>query len=211
MLGAFGSGFLLALALIIPIGPQNLFIMESGLRTSARVVMWVVGTSAACDAVLIAVGTAGIGAVLGRIPPVRMALLAAGVVFLGYLGTRTLLSALSHEEHRAVALGGVGASSRRAARQAMAMSLLNPHAVLDTVGIIGVAAAAQQSVARPFFAGGAVAASIIWFTVIGFGTAALRHRLTSSVRRFIDRISGLVLLGFGAAFLVEFVHLAMRT
>lgn len=178
--------------------------MESGLRTNIRVVTWVVATSIVSDAVLITVGAGGIGALLSRIPLIRMILLAAGVVFLGYLGGKTLLS---HKDYKTQALHEVAPSSRRAVRQAMAMSLLNPHAVLDTVGIIGAAAAAQQSAGRLFFAGGAVTASIIWFTVIGFGTAALRHRFTSGMRQFINRASGFVLLGFGVIFLVEFIHM----
>lgn len=201
MLSAFGSGFVLGLALIIPIGPQNMFIMESGLRAGPRVVMRVVGTSALCDALLIVVGTVGIGSAMSRVPTVRMALLAAGVVFLAYLGGRALLA---REKHEPVALADASTSPRRA----IAMSLFNPHAVLDTVGIIGVAAAAQPAVGRPLFAGGAVTASIVWFTAIGLGTAALRHKLTPSVRRVIDRCSGLILVGFAGAFLAELVRLA---
>lgn len=190
----------------MPIGPQNLFIMESGLQSNMRLVTWVVGTSVVCDTALIVVGTGGIGALVNQFPLIRMGLLAAGVVFLGYIGVRTLLS---HKVCSVEEPLGTNASTLRAARQAMAMSLLNPHAILDTVGIIGVAAAAQLSVGRPFFAGGAVAASIIWFTVIGFGTVALRHKLTPSIRRFINQASGLILLGYGANLLIEFIHLAI--
>ncbi|MBW3645555.1 MAG: hypothetical protein KY441_08635 [Actinobacteria bacterium] len=43
------------------------------------------------------------------------------------------------------------------------MSLLNPHAVLDTVGVIGTAIAAQEAVAQSAFAGGALTASWLWF------------------------------------------------
>lgn len=207
MLSAFGSGFLLGLALIIPIGPQNMFVMESALQASPRAVAWVVATSALCDALLIAVGTAGIGSALGAIPSVRRGLLAAGAAFLAYIGARTLLARGRHES---LAAADAGPSPRRAGRRAMAMSLLNPHAVLDTVGIIGVAAAAQRAASRPLFAGGAVAASIVWFSAIALGAAALRRKLTPRVRQVIDLCSGLVLIGFATAFLLESLRLAAK-
>lgn len=101
-------------------------------------------------------------------------------------------------------------NSGGAIRRAAAMSLLNPHAVLDTVGVIGVAAAAQPAIARLPFAGGELSASIIWFTAIGLAAAAFRHKLTPRVIGIIDVCSGVVLLGFARAFLVELCRLLAR-
>jgi len=207
VLSAFIAGFTLGFALIIPIGPQNLFVMDSGLRAGVRLVMWVVGVSALCDALLIIVGTVGIGSAMSRVPTARMVLLAAGIIFVAYVGAKALLS---RAEHGRVALADVGTSLRQAARRAMAMSLFNPHAILDTVGTIGVAAAAQRATDRPLFAVGAITASIVWFTAIGLGSAALRNKLTPSVRRVIGRCSGIILVGFAGAFMVELVHLASK-
>lgn len=74
-----------------------------------------------------------------------------------YFGLRALTSTgADHGEHAVAAPGAI-------ARNTAAVSLLNPHAVLDTVGVIGTAIAAQEAVAQSAFAGGALTASWLWF------------------------------------------------
>jgi arginine exporter protein ArgO len=46
------------------------------------------------------------------------------------------------------------------------VSLLNPNAILDTVGVIGAAIAAQEVTGRTAFAGGALTASWVWFVAL---------------------------------------------
>ena len=84
------SGLMLGLALIIPFGPQNMFVMESGLAAGVRSTMLVVTVCSLSDALLIVPGTLGVGSELSRVPVAREGLLAAGVVFLGYIGGRAL-------------------------------------------------------------------------------------------------------------------------
>ena len=66
MMGAFWPGFGLRLGLIAAIGAQNAFVLRQGvLRTH---VLAVCLTCALSDAVLIAAGVAGFGALAGRVP-----------------------------------------------------------------------------------------------------------------------------------------------
>ena len=55
----------------------------------------------------------------------------------------------------------------------LAFSLLNPHVYLDTVVLLGSIGGQQAGAGRFYFALGAMAASIIWFSSLGLGARYL--------------------------------------
>lgn len=77
---ALVAGYLVAISLIAAIGAQNAFVLRQGIRREH--VGWVVLVCAASDAVLIAAGVAGFGAVSQAVPWLGDAMLWAGVAFL---------------------------------------------------------------------------------------------------------------------------------
>lgn len=56
------------------------------------------------------------------------------------------------------------------------LSLLNPHVYLDTVVMLG--SVANQQTSPWVFAGGAIVASLVWFSALGWGA----HRLAPALR-----------------------------
>jgi len=196
VLVALLTGMALGLALIAPIGPQNLFVLNAGLAVGIPRVFAASLAVTACDTLLITLGTLGAGRMLDAVPATRTLLLAAGVLFLLYLGAQGLRQTVQ-ERDQPVPVG------RRLLPQAAAVSLLNPHAILDTVGVIGAAAAAQTGASRPFFAAGAVTASLLWFGLLGASAAAVRSRLTLKSRVLIQRSSAVIMLGFALVLLAE--------
>ena len=98
-------------------------------------------------------------------------------------------------------------AARSVIRRTVAVSLLNPHAILDTVGVIGSAVAAQADTSRMLFAGGAVSASWIWFLFLAGGAAAMRRYLTPKRALWFERISGIVMLLSAVILLQEFIQL----
>lgn len=189
---AFASGLVLGFALITPIGAQNLFVLNQGLRTGFPRVLIAVAAAGICDSLLIALGAGGSAAILAGAPRLREALIVFGVAFLVVLGVRALLTRPEDAEVEAksrwsgIAAGTVG------------VSLLNPHAILDTVGVIGGAIAGQEAADQLPFATGAVSASWLWFLFLGVGAAAMQTRLTPATRLWIQRFSGVLMLLFAA-------------
>jgi L-lysine exporter family protein LysE/ArgO len=55
----------------------------------------------------------------------------------------------------------------------LSLTWLNPHVYLDTVVLLGSLAATHGPDGRWVFAAGAVAASTMWFTALGFGARLL--------------------------------------
>lgn len=196
------AGLLLGLAMITPIGPQNIFLVNQGFTFGMPRVLVAVGAAGVCDTVLIALGGAGAAVVLNAVPGLKTALLIAGTIFLTYLGIKSFRT--THEE-----LVSARPEIMRwptVVAQCASASVLNPHAVLDVVGLLGVAIAAQTPDDRSVFAAGTVSASWIWFLALAIGASALRPWLTSHRRQWIDRISGTLLLLFAALFAMEALH-----
>jgi L-lysine exporter family protein LysE/ArgO len=198
---AFFTGLALGLALIVPIGAQNVFVFGQAITLGMPRALWAVVGAAACDTLLIVLGAAGTSALLNSVPGVRPAMLVAGALFLTYLGVKSLRTKPSEFDDQTGML-----SRGRVLRQTVAVSLLNPHAILDTVGVLGAAITAQAVATRVPFALGAVAASWTWFLVLATAAHGMRRFLTKERRVWFDRISGIILLVFAAWLAVEFVQ-----
>lgn len=85
---AYLSGLMLGLALIVPIGPQNIVVLNQGLVVGFPRSLFAVVFAGICDTLLIVVGAVGVGALLTGIPALRSVLLAVGAVFLLHRGAR---------------------------------------------------------------------------------------------------------------------------
>lgn len=183
------TGLLTGLSLIVAIGAQNAFVLRQGL--TRRHVVPVVLVCAAADVVLIAAGVAGIGTVVERVPWAITVVRWFGVVFLLWYGLRSLRSA-RHPATLTAADRGV--STRRAAvGTALAFTFLNPHVYLDTVLMLG--SIANQQDGRWWFALGAMTASVLWFSGLGFGARAGQRLLaTPRAWQVLDVLIGLTML-----------------
>jgi L-lysine exporter family protein LysE/ArgO len=173
MLLAMAAGFGTGLSLIVAIGAQNAFVLRQGIRRHA--VLTVVAICAVSDAVLIALGVAGVGSVV-HAQPVALTVvgLAGGAFLVGYgiLALRRVLrpAALTASGEPAADTAG---STRGAVLTCLTMTWLNPHVYLDTVLLLGSVAATHGAL-RWDFGLGAVLASICWFAALGFGARLLR-------------------------------------
>ncbi|WP_326549485.1 LysE family transporter [Micromonospora sp. NBC_01813] len=93
MVTVYLGGLLLGLGLIMPIGPQNVFVVNQGLAVGLPRALWAVLAAGCCDTLLIVAGVAGVSGLIATVPGVRPALLVFGAVFLSYLGVRSIRTA----------------------------------------------------------------------------------------------------------------------
>ncbi|WP_225753940.1 LysE/ArgO family amino acid transporter [Actinotalea sp. Marseille-Q4924] len=164
------SGLGLGLSLIVAIGAQNAFVLRQGL--ARQHVGAVVLVCALSDAVLIAAGVAGAGAVVQGRPVLLDVVRVAGAVFLTTYGLLAARRAVRHDV-LAPRGGAVPASLAATATTALALTWLNPHVYLDTVVLLG--SIAQSHPGRQWwFAAGAAVGSVVWFSALGYGAALLR-------------------------------------
>ena len=191
MIAAFPAGFALSLSLILAIGAQNAFVLRQGLRREH--VGAVVAVCCVSEAVLIAAGVAGFGALAAAAPWALEAMRWGGAAFLAFYGLRSLRAATSAGE---ALLAGRGAGQARAAAVGAALAITwgNPHVYLDTVGLIG-AVAAQYGAARWAFGAGALMASCLFFLALGYGARPLAPVFARPAAwRVLDAVVGVTML-----------------
>ncbi len=185
-------GLLTGLSLIIAIGPQNAYVLRQGIRREHVGV--VVAICMISDAALIALGTAGLGALVGERPLVTELLRWGGAAYLLFFAARSLRSALRPGALEAADGAAQRASRREVARTAAALTFLNPHVYLDTLVLVGGIATSHGD-GRWVFAAGAITASVCWFAGLGYGAHALSRPLARPVTwRVIDLLVAVVMV-----------------
>ena len=167
---AFLKGLGLGGGLIVAIGSQNAYLLRQALKR--EYVLTCIAICILCDIALIAAGVAGMGELISGAPGLLLWIKLAGAGFLFWYGLRAARSALNPAVMETD--GDKPATSRYAVVAAMlAFSLLNPHVYLDTVVLLGSIGGQQIGDGRIYFALGAMIASVIWFSSLGFGARFL--------------------------------------
>jgi L-lysine exporter family protein LysE/ArgO len=192
------EGFLLGASLIVAIGAQNAFVLRQGL---ARSHVFPIATFCfLADALLIAAGVGGLGAVVQSHPRVLFVVTLAGAAFLISYGAMALRRAF-----RSGALSAAGAAEMRlgpALATVAALTFLNPHVYLDTVVLLGSLSGRHAGEARVAFGLGAMIASCVWFYTLGYGARLLAPLFARPIAwQILDVVIGLVMLSIAASLL----------
>jgi len=198
LLMSFAKGFATSAALIMAIGAQNMFVLRQGLRREH--VGPIVLMCAIADAVLIAAGVAGLGAILRLVPNLAIVLTLGGAGFLAWYGVSALGRGLKPTSMTVVEQPRL--SLRAALAAAAGFTFLNPHVYLDTVLLMGTIGSAQPDFARPAFVLAAALASLIWFALLGYGARLLTPLFARPLAwRILDGFVGVAMLALAAGLL----------
>jgi L-lysine exporter family protein LysE/ArgO len=198
---AFLPGFLSGLSLIVAIGAQNAFVIRQGL--SRQHVFVVVAICAIADAALIALGIAGLGAIIQGLPWLLEGVRWFGVAYLTWFGIKSVRSAFKNDVMDVS--GEQTTSLKKVVAAVLGFTLLNPHVYLDTVILLG-SISNQFAEDRWVFGFGAMTASIVWFSAIGFGARAASRFMSKPIFwRVLDSIIAAVM--FTIAFYLAFAKL----
>jgi L-lysine exporter family protein LysE/ArgO len=192
------AGLLTGLSLIVAIGAQNAYVLRLGL--ARHFVGLAVCICASADVVLILLGIGGIGRLIRAVPEALQVIKWVGVVYLiGY----ALHSFWRARRSEVLLPSEVDPPTRRVVAGTMlAFTLLNPHVYLDTVLLVG-SIGNQYGHQRWLFAAGASAASILWFTTLGFGARALSRFMSRPITwRILDVIIGVVMLAIAVSLIL---------
>lgn len=190
------AGFFTGLSLIVAIGAQNAFVLRQGLRRQH--VLLSVAVCALSDLLLIILGVANLGLIIQRAPGALAVIRWAGVVFLvgyGLLAARRAIKG----QHQLAAGGPEAQRWQTVLAACLAFTWLNPHVYLDTVLLLGSIANSHGPSGRWWFAGGAGAASIAWFTALGYGARLLTPVFSRPAAwRVLDALIAVVMFAIAA-------------
>ncbi|HHU66457.1 LysE/ArgO family amino acid transporter [Corynebacterium sp.] len=218
------AGLVLGLSLIIAVGPQNIFLLKSGIKREH--VTAVVLTCIVSDILLIGAGTAGVGVLVDTAPLLLEVLRWGGAAYLlwfawqnfrdaAHPGAITVAetrpetpaeegssgSAVLTRTRPAVAVQRRTRPARRpvwlgAVGTTLALTWFNPLAYVDVVVMVGGIANQYGEDGRWLFALGVFLAAIIWFPTVGYGAALLRRPLSRpSVWRWLNTGIGVIMVG----------------
>lgn len=132
MITAFIYGILLAFGLIIPLGVQNIFVFNQG-ATQHRLLSALpsVLTAFICDVILILCAVLGLSVIVLSMPWIKTIIFSGGIIFLSYMGwiSWTSIAPVKGETKPLSFMQQIGFAA--------SVSLLNPHALIDAIGVIG--------------------------------------------------------------------------
>lgn len=165
------KGLGLGASLIVAIGSQNAYLLRQALKK--QYVLACVAVCVLCDGLLIAAGVAGMGGLISNAPALLLWLKIGGALFLAAYGWRAARAALRPAAMTLDAAPAAPASRRAVLAAMLGFSLLNPHVYLDTVLLLGSVGGQQAGNGRLAFALGAMLASALWFSGLGFGARYL--------------------------------------
>jgi L-lysine exporter family protein LysE/ArgO len=199
MISAAVTGFFTSISLILAIGAQNAFVLRQGLLHTH--IFTVCLFCALSDALLIAAGVAGFGYIVDLAPwlPTAMALGGAGFLII-YGATRIYAAWLGAY---AMQIEGNSAGLWPTMGVVAALTWLNPHVYLDTLGLIGaVSTRYVDSSEKLVFGAAAVTASFVFFFSLGYGARLLTPYMQSiHTWRILDFIIGVVMFAIAAGLL----------
>lgn len=160
MFAAFIHGFVLAFGLILPLGVQNVFVFNQGaLQPRFIKALPVVITAALCDTLLILVAVLGVSFIILGSFWIRVILIVGGCFFLIYMGWVSWNSKPSPNNEEVAKKF----SFKKQVLFAASVSLLNPHAIMDTIGVIGTSSLKYQGEEKVIFAVTCILVSWLWF------------------------------------------------
>lgn len=207
------SGLGVTLALIVSIGAQNAIVLRQGLRREH--VGLVVLVCVVSDVILQTIGVAGVATAVAAQPWLETVGRWVGAVFLvgfaafsarrAWRGGGSLEAAPAEADVGGATTAAVATRTRptrtrtRTSRLAMlgtilAVTWLNPQALLETTVVLG-SIAAPHGDARWWFLVGGIAASTLWFVCFGYGARYLAPLMrTERAWRILDAGIAVVML-----------------
>lgn len=196
----FLQGFGLGGGLIIAIGAQNAYVLRQGLKREHHLA--IAAVCSLSDALLIVLGGVGVGTLIASTPVLATSAAALGVAFLSVYGAMAFRRAWVGEKLDNGTDAPPARTLKSAILTALAFSLLNPHALLDTVVLLGSISGQYAWDARLWFLGGAVSASFAWFFALGIGAGYLAPLFRKPATwRILDALIGIVMWAIAASLL----------
>jgi threonine/homoserine/homoserine lactone efflux protein len=194
----FFRGLLIGLSIAAPVGPIGVLCIRRTLA-EGRAAGLVSGLGAAtADALYGFIAAFGLTFVSGFLIRQRLWLHLVGGLFLCYLGVKTMLAKPAGPAQPTPA-GGRGLLA--AYTSTLFLTLTNPITILFFAGIfagLGAAEGGSYASAAIMVAGVFIGSALWWLTLSGL-VSLFRNRFNARAMRWVNRLSGLMILGFGLA------------
>ena len=190
----FIQGFIIGSSLIIAIGPQNLYVINQGLKKNF--ILIVVLICSLSDSLLIVCGIYLSNNILSLNPSVITIMKLVGGIWLILYGVNKIKKSRNHVINNKEFNE---ASFTKVLMTTLAITYANPHVYLDTVILLGSISINFDS--KLYFGLGAIFASFVFFFSLGYFSNFLSQYIKSQkVWFYIDNVMGFLMLFYGLFF-----------
>ena len=193
-------GLVIGFGIALAIGPISLLVIRRTLDRGFAIGMASGLGVATADATSGAVAAFGLTVVTDILVGIRRPLAIAGGLFLVYLGIRALLAKTATRAAADTTADGDRSRSNlaRAYVSILALTLTNPMTILSFVAVFaGLGVAGSGYVGAAAVTLGVFSGSTLWWIVLTITVATVRTRLTSTVLRGVNLLSGVIVAAFG--------------
>ncbi|MCC6445989.1 MAG: LysE family transporter [Armatimonadetes bacterium] len=191
----FFKGLLIGFSIAAPVGPIGVLCIR---RTLARGRLSGLASglgAATADAIYGCTAGFGLTFISSFLIGHQIWLRLLGGAFLCYLGVKTLLALPAEKPAEANGRGLLGDYS-----STCFLTLTNPLTILSFTAIFAGLGVVSRSYGGAFaLVGGVFTGSALWWAALSAGVGLLRSRFDAQKMRWVNRISGIVILGFGLA------------
>jgi L-lysine exporter family protein LysE/ArgO len=184
------NGLLLGLSLIMALGPQNIFLIKQGARRNHAILSTIV--CFLCDLILVCASVAGLHEVLLAHPTLQIWMVWLGSAFLFYYAIKALKNGFTKKKKHDDTSDLL--SKVQIILFSLGFSLLNPHAIIDSMVIIGSGSSQFPDHELTFLAG-VITANMFWFSSLAVTTRYFSAIISKdSIWQLIEVFSGILMI-----------------
>lgn len=201
LLSFFIKGFILGFSIAAPVGPIGVLCIRRTLAQGLLVGVACGLGAALGDAMYGLIAGFGLTMVSNFLVAQKFWLGVVGGLFLGYLGIKIFFSAPSQNAARTA-----GSGYLEAFLSTFLLTITNPMTILSFIAIfagLGIVNNSGSYESALALVGGVFAGSAAWFLTLCGAVATIRHKITNQWLGRINRVSGLIILGFAVVILIN--------
>ena len=188
-------GLLIGFSIAAPVGPIGVLCIRRTLA-DGRMAGLVSGLGAAsADALYGCIAGFGLAFISNFLISQQFLLHLVGGAFLCYLGVKTLLAKPAEQAATAKGTGLLGAYA-----STLFLTLTNPMTILSFVAIfagLGLASTGSSYATAGILVLGVFTGSALWWLLLVGGVGLFKDKFNTRGMQWVNRISGVIILGFG--------------
>ena len=191
------QGFIIGSSLIIAIGPQNLFVINQGIKR--KYILITVLICSLSDAILIIIGISLSSFLIDINNSLIDFLKILGGIWLIFYGLRKIVNSKNYKINNEISKNQK--ELRTTIINLLIITYINPHVYIDTVILLGTISSNFDN--KFLFGSGAIFASIIFFFFLGYGSKLISNLIINEKLWFwVDNIIGILMLSYGLYFII---------
>jgi threonine/homoserine/homoserine lactone efflux protein len=196
-------GMVIGFSIAAPIGPVGILCVRRTLA-EGRIVGFASGLGAAtADLLYACIAGFGLSVISNLLLGYQLWLHVIGGVFLVCLGLWTLVTQPSRQQ-----VTGKGEGLIRAYSSTFFLTLTNPVTIILFAGFMagfGAGSAGNDYFSTTILVLGVFIGSILWWAILVIGIGTVQNKFNSNAILWVNRISGVIIIGFGIAALANWI------